>query len=676
MSSQLNVPGAASAHPTHQGSHHAPRQGRLCQSPYAVLLICALLLLLLQSASRLALLWWQWDRVSAATEVSTLLLQGLRADLIITGLWLAPAVLLSPLLLYPAALGCWRRFCLAWSAVGLGLFAVIEAASPTFIAQYDVRPNRLFIEYLRYPAEVFSMLWQGFRLPLLAGLSGTIILLWLTLPYLFRLSRLQQRPSPAALLGQFVLLVLLLFAAIRSTAQHRPANPAMFAITADAMVNSLFISSPYSVYYALYSLRHEARSSEIYGELSSTRILQQVRAEPWLQAQQYPSAQLPTLTRSVLAPQTSQPAKNLVIILLESTGSTFVQSLGGLPVTPTLEQLKHQGWWFERMFATGTRSVRGIEAVLTGFMPTPAQSVVKLSGAQHDFFTLPALLRQNGYHTEFVYGGEAHFDNMRSFFSNNGISNIVDINQINNPVFVGSWGASDEDLFRTALARFDALAAQKQPFFSLVFTSSNHEPFEFPDGRITLYEQPKATAANTVKYTDQMLGDLFRQLQQRDYYQDTLFLLVADHDVRVFGAALVPFERFHIPALIVGGGITPKTIRPIASQIDLAPTLLGLLGIDTPHPMTGRDFSRDDQSPGRAMMVFEPYFALLEEQGFTLLKPDQTALRGQYDFQRRQISHAGQPASAAQHERALAHALLPSWLYRERLYRLAPADPR
>ncbi|HNW42228.1 MAG TPA: LTA synthase family protein, partial [Opitutaceae bacterium] len=148
-----------------------------------------------------------------------------------------------------------------------------------------------------------------------------------------------------------------------------------------------------------------------------------------------------------------------------------------MPVTPELEKLKETGWWFEELYATGTRSVRGIEAVVSGYLPTPARSVVKLSLAQKDFFTLAMPLKRLGYHTEFIYGGESHFDNMRGFFTGNGFQSVIDQKDYAAPKFVGSWGASDEDLFDKAHERLTALHAAGTPSFTLVFTSSNHEPF-------------------------------------------------------------------------------------------------------------------------------------------------------------------------------------------------------
>src|SRR5690606_13021181 len=151
--------------------------------------------------------------------------------------------------------------------------------------------------------------------------------------------------------------------------------------------------------------------------------------------------------------------------------------------------------------------------------------------------------------------------------------------KIDKPVFVGSWGASDEDVFRAADQHLAQMHAAGKPFFSLIFSSSNHAPFEFPDGRISLHEPPKNTVNNAVKYADYALGQFIAQAKLSAYWQDTVFLIVADHDNRVYGDNLVPVEKFHIPALILGPDLEAKTITPVASQIDLAPTLLSLLGI-------------------------------------------------------------------------------------------------
>lgn len=637
--------------------------------PYYVLATMLLLMMLILSSSRLGLFIWQAERVNTAGNITSLFLQGIRADLILSGLWLILPVLLAPVWGRAATFESWRRFCHVWALIGLLAAIFIELSTPQFIMQYDMRPNRLYVEYLKYPKEVFSTLWQGFRWMLLGGIAATLMLLWLANKLLCKTVRSAQPYSNRQLWLSWPLIMIFVFAMIRSTTDHRPANPALFAITGDALVNSLVISSPYSVLYAIYNMQHEANAAEIYGKLSRQQILQHALDWPWLADANF-DKQYPTSHFHQAAISREKPL-NLVIILEESLGATFVESLGGVAVTPELEKLKHEGWWFENLYSTGTRSVRGIEAVVAGFMPTPAQSTVKLSLSQQHFYTLASALAEQGYRSSFVYGGEAHFDNMRSFFTGNGFNEVIDMAQMDNPSFVGSWGASDEDLFNKAHQHLTERHQQGKPFFSLIFSSSNHTPFEFPDGRIELHEQPKATVNNAVKYADYALGQFIAKAKQSAYWQDTVFLIVADHDNRVYGNNLVPVEKFHIPGLILGADIKPKHISPVASQIDLAPTLLSLIGISANTPLIGRDFVRDDTSPGRALLQFDQYFALMEENELTILRPQQKPVRAHFDAAAKELTTLPQSVSEAQYQRALAQVLLPSLLYREQLYRSA-----
>jgi phosphoglycerol transferase MdoB-like AlkP superfamily enzyme len=639
--------------------------------PFAGVLQLLLLGLVIFSLSRAGLMAWQWQRVSATGIPGEMLVQGVRADLIMLGYLIVLPVLLAPLLAYQKTLRAWQTLNVVWGTLALIFIIFMELSTPQFIMQFDIRPNRLFIEYLSYPAEVIATLWHGFRIALVLGIVFTVLLGTGIYQLLKAASAAITTWRPLPLLLVWPLLVLLVAFQIRSTLAHRPANPSMFALTGDAMVNSLIINSPWSVMDAYGAMSHEANSSEIYGKYPREKVLPTVKSAPWLRALQFTSAELPTLHKQEAVMQRTRPL-NLVIVLEESLGATFVQSLGGLPVTPELEKLKQDGWWFENLYATGTRSVRGIEAVVAGYPPTPARSVVKLSLSQQNFYTLAAGLGKQGYHTEFVYGGEAHFDNMRGFFTGNGFQKVVDRRDMN-PVFEGSWGASDEDLFNKSLERLKTLHDSGKPFFSLIFSSSNHEPFQFPDGRITLHDQEKQTVNNAVKYADYALGRFIAEAKKQDYWKDTVFLIVADHDNRVYGDSLVPINKFHIPGLILGADVQPKKITTIASQIDLAPTLLSLMGVSSEHPMIGRDLARDSDTPGRALIQFDNYFAWLEGSSATILRPNQAPLLGHYDAASGVLTTGGVP-DAALVDKAMSHVVLPSILYREQRYKLPPAS--
>jgi phosphoglycerol transferase MdoB-like AlkP superfamily enzyme len=641
----------------------------LWAGPFASIVQMLLLGLVIFSLSRAGLVAWQWSRVAATGIPGQVFVQGVRADLILLGYFVAIPLVLAPLLAYQRTQRLWRAVSVGWATFALIFIVFMELSTPQFVMQFDVRPNRLFIEYLSYPNEVIATLWNGFRIALVLGIGFTI-LLGLSIYRLLQAASVNLTTwRPLKLLAVWPLLVVLVAFQIRSTTAHRPANPALFALTGDSMVNSLIINSPWSVLDALNSMSNEANSSEIYGKYPREKVYPTVKSAPWLSDAQFTSADLPTLHKQVAAMQRERPL-NLVIVLEESLGATFVESLGGLPVTPELEKLKTEGWWFEQLYATGTRSVRGIEAVVAGYPPTPARSVVKLSLAQQNFYTLALGLGQQGYHTEFVYGGEAHFDNMRGFFTGNGFQKVVDRRDMN-PVFEGSWGASDEDLFDKSLERLKLLHDAKKPFFSLIFSSSNHEPFQFPDGRIKLHDTEKQTVNNAVKYADYALGRFIAQAKKEAYWKDTVFLIVADHDNRVYGDSLVPIKKFHIPGLILGADIQPKRIKAIASQIDLGPTLLSMIGVSSEHPMIGRDFAKDSETPGRALMQFDNYFAWLEGSSATILRPNQAPLLGDYNEATGVMTPSAAAADPRQVDKAMSHVLLPSILYREQRYKLA-----
>ena len=624
--------------------------------------------LIILSVSRLLLFIWQHERVTEAGNIGYLMMMGLRADVVQMGYLTLPLLLLAPLFLNRWGVGLWQKIQGIWLIVAITYIAFMEISTPAFIMQYDLRPNRLFIEYLAYPKEVFSTLWGGFK-PWLF-LSGVVVI-----GCLYGLTKLAKCLNRSTGVGHkhivsslivWPVLVILVFAGVRSTLAHRPANPAFFAVTSDALVNSLIISSAYSVEYAIYNIRHEASAARVYGSVPIDQILNTVKKQPHLVAKTFPSEQYPTVHFNTASRNYDKP-KNIVVILEESLGATFVKDLGGIGVTPNLEQLRQEGWWFKQLYATGTRSVRGIEAVISSFLPTPARSTVKLSLSQQNFYTAADLLSRKGYFTEFIYGGETHFENMGNFFIGNGFQSILGQSDIINPQFLGSWGASDEDLFNTAHQRFEKHEKTGQPFFSLVFTSSNHEPFEFPDNAIELYSKPKNAVENAVKYADFALGQFIKKAKNSDYWEDTIFLIVADHDTRVYGNELVPINKFRIPGLILGGSIQPREIDSIASQIDLLPTVISLAGISAWTPAIGQDLSAKDVPPAnRAMMQFGNNYAWMTNEGVAILTPGED-MTGHYDVQKNRFV-ADDKTNSQLHEEALAHALLPSWLYQNRAY--------
>jgi len=601
----------------------------------------ALLLLLLLGGSRLLLAAWQWPRVGSLDHLLTLMVYGLRFDIIVISLlWFLPAILLWLLPKQPTLAAIDIAFSRLWLTFSTLLILFLELATPAFIDQYDTRPNRLFFEYLDNPVEVLQTSLLEYPWHFVAAL----VVMALFAGYLLRRNRewfsgLQPWPLWIRLLG-LPLLVALLFIGGRSSFDHRPANASTAAFTNDQLVNKLALNSIYTVLYAAYDLRNEDRADGRYGRMPVEQMVSIVRRESLIPPEQFVADPTSTWHRQI--PVQARKGRNLVIILQESLGAGFSRKLGGIGVTPEWDRLMEQGLWFSRLYATGTRSARGIEAVIAGFP---------------------------GYSTGFIYGGESHFDNMAGFFLANGFDRVIDQNDYPDPVFRGTWGVSDEDLF----ARLDRelQAPGDRPKFILAFTSSNHSPFEFPDGRIELVDPEKNTVNNAVRYADYALGTFFETARQRDYFNNSYFLIVSDHDTRVFGASLVPINKFHIPAVILGPDVPQREYDRPASQIDLAPTLLSLLGIESEHPMIGQDLlSIPDDYPGRALMQYGNNHAYLQGDQLVIRQPDKAPL--QFSFRDGQLQPVPLDPALAGIEQA--HLLWPSYAYREGKY-LYPSNP-
>jgi len=619
--------------------------------------------------SRLLLSIWNFDRVTNVKGWSDILLSGLRVDIAtLSYLYVIPALITCLMMDHKSLKRIWHFLLRLWIVLSIWLLVFMEIVTPSFILEYDVRPNRLFVEYLIYPSELINMLFSGYKTEIaivtllsfltlyLSWKSSEIVLIETALP------RWYWRPLLV------ILVILLGVMGARSSLGHRPLNPAMVAFSVDPLMNDLTLNSTYSMLFAVKQLQNEDDAFKYYGQMDENKIINLVRDSTNLGLNEYFSNKFPTIASHKSSYRGQK--KNLVILLQESLGARYVGKLGGLPLTPNIDKLMEEGWNFTNIYATGTRSVRGIEAIITGFSPTPSRSVVKLGKSQSGFFSIAHLLKKNGYHTQFIYGGESHFDNMKSFFLGNGFVDMQDFNTFEEPAFIGSWGASDEDLYAKAHHQFSFLHEQPKPFFSLVFTTSNHTPFDYPDDRIELYNQPKETRENAAKYSDYALGKFFEKAKESAYWADTIFLVVADHDSRAYGDQLVPIKHFHIPAVIVGSDITQRQDERLVSQIDLPQTLLSLIGIDSENPMIGHDLTQEiPRDKLRAMMQFYKNFAWMDGQdNVVVMQPEKPPVEFYYDRKNESLTVINE-SNPELIKKAKANALWGSLAYKKDYYR-------
>lgn len=397
--------------------------------------------MIILSVSRLGLAIYFHQEISEVDGWLTVFLQGIRVDIASLFMLLAlPTLLLSVLPSRILKLHFLQGAVVIWLALSICVLLFLELATPDFLLEYGLRPNRLFVEYLIYPKEVFSTIIKGRPVQLFAALLICALAIWSSI----RVAKPLVKKSSSTSLSLIahatvtVVVVFVAFAGIRSSTGHRPMNPAMIAFSSNPTINVLPLNSFYSVAHATRDMLKTSKSaSELYGVLSEEEVIYQIRSNSDLPAIAFDHPDIPTLAFRQASNQGKD--KNIVIILEESLGAQFIGSLGGLPLSPNFDRLSQQGWAFTNIYATGTRSIRGIEAILTGFTPTPSQSVVKQPKSQQGFYTLAETLNEQGYDTTFYYGGEGHFDNMKGFFLSNGFTGVIEQKDYVDPVFEGSW---------------------------------------------------------------------------------------------------------------------------------------------------------------------------------------------------------------------------------------------
>jgi len=623
--------------------------------------------LLITTISRFALFLVFKERVTQTPDYWMLFPIGLRMDIIILSyISFLPTLLLA--VLPDNYLQKIKKFFSCYFIVFLFLLLFMELASYDFINEYDTRPNKLFIDYLIYPKEVVGTLLKSYLISMILS----FLVLGSALYYSIKKAASWFYPQFVIYrtkLMLFPLVAFLLFFGARSSlTSKRPINASNAIFSTDQLTNTLGLNSLYTVGFALYSVKNEIDPAKMYGKMDTKEAIGRVKKYMDVPQTNFTDVNLP-LMHLQKADTTLAKPYNIVIFLQESLGAEYVGSLGGLPLTPEFDKLTQEGMLFTNLYCTGTRSVRGIEAVVTGFLPSPSESVVKMSNSQTGFYTLAENLREKGYQTSFIYGGMANFDNMAAFFNGNGFSKIIDEKDYDSSkaAFKGTWGYSDEDLAVKANSYFKSMG--NKPFFSLMFSTSNHEPFEFPDGRIKLYDKKKNTVNNAMKYADFSIGKFFEMAKKEAYFKNTIFLVIADHNTRTYGKNLVPINKFHIPALIIGPNV-PKGIayKKLCSQIDIAPTLLNFVGMDINNPMAGRNLMKLAANvPGRAIMQFHDNNAFRIENQVLIMQPNKEPLQFEMKNDTVLIPVKLNPEMAKD---ALAHVTTASYLYKERKYRM------
>ncbi|MCX7898377.1 MAG: sulfatase-like hydrolase/transferase [Rhodocyclaceae bacterium] len=577
----------------------------------------AVLFLFLAFSTRLGLALFTGTSVVPLAIWPAVFARGLIADLAVLSWLLIPFLLWR--MLQPASprwLGVapWLRLLAFW--LGSFILLFLALAEATFWLEFSARFNFIAVDYLIYTHEVLGNIRESYPVGfLLAGIAlASTLLVFLQRR---RLTRPAPTPTPLARLAAFLAAILL------PLLSWHFVEPDMFAFSSNAYANELAANGLYTFFSAL---RHnDLPYDRFYATLPSEHaedilrrlgVRQSVESQPRsANVDEHAYANHPFFLRR---------PKNVVLITVESLSASFLGAFGNHDgLTPRLDALAKEGLLFTRLYASGTRTVRGLEAVTLGTPPIPGQAIVRRPHNDH-LATIGEILRRHGYATFFFYGGYGYFDNMNAFFGGNDYE-VVDRTQLpaDKVGFANIWGVADEFLFDHVLARLDAAHGEGKPFFAQVMTTSNHRPYTYPDGRIDI--PSPGGRAGAVKYTDYAIGRFIDQARAKPWFGDTLFVIVADHCASAAGKTTLSVAGYHIPMIFYAPGlVSAGRYDRLASQIDVPPTLLDLLGVPGKELFFGASLLAPS-APERAFLANYQALGYLKEGRLTILLPKHRA---------------------------------------------------
>lgn len=554
----------------------------------------------------------QLDGPAAAKVLAT----GLAFDLVTLAL-LLPGVLLIESLLGTRKGSGRLRDALVLSVAGIVFFALGFGvlAEWFFWDEFGVRFNFIAVDYLVYTREVVGNIRESFPVGTLLGALAllTLALVWVSRSWLVRAAMPIAPRRSRIVAGMTSAVAAVAVSATWSIDARQGANEYQKELSANG----------------LYSLAYAFGNNEIdYFDFYATR------PQPELE----PVAELPRIV-------SVSPPKNVVIVTLESLSSSYMAHGGNTQhLTPNLDRLADQGLFLANLHATGNRTVRGLEALSLAIPPLPGHSIIWRKHNQN-LETLGAVLADHGYVNRFMYGGYARFDNMDAYFAGNHYQTI-DRSQFpeRHRGFANIWGVADEHLYDYALEQMDHDAASGKPFLMHLMTTSNHTPFTFPEGRIDL---PRSRQG-AVKYSDYAVGRFIEMARSKPWFKDTVFVLVADHCASSKGRVSLPPENYHIPAIVYSPThVAPHTDSRLASQIDLVPTVLDLLGLPERTHFMGRSVLRAYADAGRAYIATYQKLGYLTPDQLVVLSPGRQIEDWQLDAQQDIAAPVRQPGPLA-----------------------------
>ncbi|TDO82918.1 phosphoglycerol transferase MdoB-like AlkP superfamily enzyme [Flavobacterium chryseum] len=476
-----------------------------------------------------------------------------------------------------------------------------------FWNEFGVKYNFIAVNYLIYTNEVIGNIMQSYPvIPLFSALfliTGivTYFILKNAKSYIDAIPTFKEKLKISALYLTLFIVSLVAIPALAKTENSK-----------NVFVNELQSNGLYKFYLAFKN--NKLDYFKFYKTLPNKEAFAILK-------QQFPNISGENTIRKI-GSDSAENHKNVVLITIESYSAEFMKAYGNKQnITPFLDNLAQKSLQFTNLYAAGNRTVRGLEAVTLCLPPTAGESVLKREDNKNKFST-GAIFKQKGYNVKFMYGGDAFFDNMQDFYSGNGYQ-IIDKSSFapSEISFSNVWGVCDEDMYYKAIKVMNVEAKQNRPFFNHIMTVSNHRPFTYPNNKIDIPGDIKSRDGG-VKYTDYALRKFFAMASRQPWFKNTVFVIVADHCASSAGKTELPMDKYRIPAFIYTPDGKPEKFNKLMSQIDIMPTLFGLLHFDYHSKFFGQDVLKSDYKP-RAFIATYQDLGFIKDNVLTILSPKQ-----------------------------------------------------
>lgn len=488
----------------------------------------------------------------------------------------------------------------------LGIFALV--AEVEFYKEFQMRLGPLAFEYFstneEHNAIVLGMVWHGYPV-----VRWTLFCLAVWAAFAFVARRMFRgaggsAPSPVARGGITLVLAACAVLAIRGGLGAAPLRWGDAFFSHNAYANQMAMNGLWAIIdTARHATKDKGESKKwmkrmpVDEAIDTTREIVMLPGEKLVDPDKFPLLRIsPPNDMLVRKP------RNVVLVLMESFTARFNDAVGAdFGATPNFAALARESILYDRAFSVSTHTAPGVFGTLCSFPILPdAGYVMKSPLGQQRFRSLPRIFSENGFETVFLYNGLFSWDNKEGFFRHEGIQRFIGRDDYRNPVFVDpDWGVSDQDVFERAIGEFNGMSAKGKPFFSVILTLSNHAPFNLPAVKGL---EPIAGGGdqnkriNGVHYADWALGRFMESARKQPWYDDTLFVFTGDHGFgvppKITELSLLHMHvplMFHAPALFKQKG---EVRHGIAGHLDILPTIVGLMGFDTPHQAFGRDLFR------------------------------------------------------------------------------------